>query len=138
MMIYILVIIFQMLLPSKPNMTSERMINFVPFGRITECLNGVHENGTMYLLWHSLILAPLTFSLLILNPNIKLWHLLIISASAGLTIEVIQYSFNTAAACLDDMMMYLIGAAVGIVLKRMIDKIRNITTAGEEYHMLHL
>lgn len=138
MMIYILVIVFEMLIPEKPNLASERQLNFIPFDRILSCLNGSHENGTMYLWWHSLILAPLTFSLLILNPKIKFWHLLIVGGAAGLTIEVIQYSFNTATACLDDIMMYIVGAMVGIIVKRLLDKIRSVLTQGEDKCMLTL
>lgn len=138
MVIYILVIVFRMLIPAKPDLMTERTVNMTLFGRISDCLSGQHENGGMYLWWHSLILAPLTFSLLILNPHIKLWHLAIISGSLGLTIEVIQYSFNTSTACLDDLLMYMIGAVVGVFLKKLIDYVRSLITSGEENCMLSL
>ncbi len=134
--IYILVIVFEMIIPEKPNIASERIVNFIPLDRIRSCLDGTHDNGTMYIMWHCLILAPLTFSLLTLNPGIKWWHLLIICVSFGFTIELLQYSLNTSTACLDDMIMYLIGGLAGALLKYFIDLIRNAFTGGEEKLML--
>lgn len=136
MIIYILVIVFKMLIPQKPNMTSERQMDLILFSRISACIMGTHENGIMYIMWHSLILAPLTFSISILNPKIKMWHLLVIAAATGFTIEMIQYSLNTSTACLDDLIMYIIGAAAGICIKRFIDFLRRLFTAGSDKCML--
>ena len=70
MMIYILVIVFRNLLPYRPHMSEERNFDMRLFGMIGDCLNGTNENGMIYLLWNGLILAPLSFSLMILNPKI--------------------------------------------------------------------
>lgn len=136
MLIYILVIIFRHLLPFRPHMSEERDFNFRLFGRIGECLDGTHENGWMYLFWHGLLLAPLTFSLLILNPKMKWWQLMIISLAFGVTLEILQFSFNTGTICIDDLLLYLFGGMIGIVLKHFIDLIRSAITSGQDKNML--
>lgn len=136
MIIYILVIIFRHLLPYRPHMSEERVFDLRLFGNITECLDGTRENGVLYLWWHSLILAPLSFSLLILNPKIKLWHLTIICFSTGVTLEIIQFALNTGTVCSDDVFLYMLGGAAGFLLKHFLDLIRSAITSGQDRCML--
>ncbi len=136
MMIYILVIVFRNLLPYRPHMSEERNFDMRLFGMIGDCLNGTNENGMIYLLWNGLILAPLSFSLMILNPKMKLWHLTIICFSTGVTFEIIQFALNTGIVCSDDVFLYMFGGAVGFLLKRLIDLIRSAITSGQDKCML--
>ncbi len=135
-LLYLLVIVFRHLLPFRPHMSEERTLDFVLFHRISECLDGTHENGTAYLFWHGLLLAPLTFSLLVLNPKIKWWHLSVISLAVGFTLEVLQFSFNTGAVCTDDLLLYVLGGWMGMLGKYFIDLVRSAITTGQDPHML--
>ena len=136
MIIYILVIVCRHLFPYRPYMSEERNIDLILFHKITECLDGTVENGILYLFWHGLILAPLSFSLLILNPKIKSWHLLIICLSTGATLEIIQFALNTGTVCLDDILLYMLGGAVGFLLKHFIDLVRSAITSEQDKCML--
>lgn len=136
LILYGLVIIFMMIIPYKPHTESPRELDFMIFSRIGDCIKNIHQDGTKYILWHSFILAPLTFYLLVLVPKIKLWHLLIISGTFALTIESLQYLLNTGTACLDDIIMYIIGAVIGIMLKHLIDSVRSVLTSGKDDCML--
>lgn len=136
--IYIMVLVFKQIMPYKPDVVTSRMIFYIPFSKISDCINSVDGSSVVYIIWHCLILAPLTFSLLILNPNIRWWYLLIISAAAGLAIEILQFSLNTSGVYTDDIMMYLVGGVLGMLLKHLIDKIRSAITGGQERTMLSL
>ena len=136
--IYILVLVFKQIMPNKPDVVASRMIYYMPFVKISDCINGVDGSSFAYIIWHCLILLPLTFSLLILNPHIRWWYMLLISFAAGLAIEILQFSLNTGVVYTDDIIMYLVGGVLGIFLKRLIDKIRSVVTAGEETTMLSL
>lgn len=136
LILYSLVIIFMMIIPYRPRTESPREIDFMIFSRIGDCIKNIHEDGTKYILWHNFILAPLTFYLLVLIPKIKLWHLLIISGTFALTVEALQYLLNTGTACLDDIIMYIIGAVIGIMLKHLIDSVRSVLTSGKDDCML--
>lgn len=138
MIIYILVVIFKQIMPNKPNVVTARTIYYIPFVKISDCINGVAGSTITYLIWNSLILMPLTFSLLILNPKMKWWYILIVAFAFGLTIEILQFSLNTATVYTDDMIMYITGGIFGMLLKWGIDKIRFLITAGEEPNMLSL
>ena len=59
-----------------------------------------------------------------------------IAASVGLATEVMQFIFNTGTACTDDVLMLIVGAILGIVIKRSVDKLRSILTNGEDPNML--
>ena len=136
LILYFIIIILKMIIPYKPHTESPREIDFVLFNRITECIKNVHQDGTKYIMWHSFILAPLTFYLLILIPKIRWWHLLIISTTFSITIEALQYLLNTGTACLDDIIMYTVGAVIGILLKHLIDSVRSVLTSGKDDCML--
>ena len=136
LILYAIVIIFKMIIPYNPPTESPRDIDFMIFSRIGDCITNEHQDGTKYILWHNFILAPLTFYLLVLIPDIKFWHLLVISVTFGVTIEVLQYLLNTGTACLDDIIMYLVGAVIGILLKYLIDSIRSVLTSGKDNCML--
>lgn len=136
MMIYILVVVFRQLLPYRPYMSEARSFDMRLFGMIGDCLNGTHENGIVYLLWNGLILAPLSFSLMILNPRMKLWHLTIICFATGVTLEILQFAFNTGIVCSDDVFLYMFGGGTGFLLKHFIDLVRSAITSGQERCML--
>ena len=138
LILYAIVIIFKLILPYKPNPDLPREIEFGLFSRISDCMLNIHDGGIKYILWHSLILVPMSFYLLILIPKISWWQILIIALAFGLTIEVLQYSFNTGIACTDDILMYIVGAVIGILLKHLIDKARSILTSGQDDCMLSL
>ncbi|MGN0469790.1 MAG: VanZ family protein [Acutalibacteraceae bacterium] len=136
LILYGIVLILKMIIPYKPRTESPRELDFMIFSRIGDCIKNIHQDGTKYILWHSFILAPLTFYLLVLIPKIKWWHLLIISGTFGLTVEALQYLLNTGAACLDDIIMYIVGAVIGILLKHLIDSVRSVLTSGKDDCML--
>ncbi len=136
MIIYILVIIFRHLLSYQPHMSEERDFELQLFKRINDCIDGTHENGTLYLLWNGLILSPLSFSLLILNPKIKIWHMTIICFCVGVTLEILQFVLNTGTICSDDILLYMTGGIVGYLLKHFIDLIRSTITSGQDKCML--
>ena len=136
MMIYILVIVFRHLLPYRPYMSEARNFDMRLFGMIGDCLNRTHENGILYLLWNGLLLAPLSFSLMILNPKMKLWHLTIICFATGVTLEIIQFALNTGTVCSDDVFLYMFGGGMGFLLKRFIDLVRSAITSGQDRCML--
>lgn len=138
MIIYILVIVFKQLVPHIPKTTLNRVINYIPFVKIQECLDGFTDGGGLYLLWNGLILMPFTFSLLVLNPRIRWWQTLFISFAAGLAIEVVQFSLNTGTVYVDDIILYMIGGMIGYLLKRIIDVIRFRVSGRQENNMLSL
>ncbi len=138
MIIYVLVIVFKQLIPHYPMLSMNRSIYYVPFVRIQECLENFSEWGGLYLFWNGLILMPLTFSLLVLNPRIRWWQTLFISFAAGLAIEVFQFSLNTGTVYVDDIILYMIGGMIGYFLKRIVDFIRYRVSGKEESNMLSL
>ncbi len=136
--LYLFIILFRQIIPNAPDMVSARKISYLPFAKIQECLATVNEGGIAYLIWHCLILMPLTFSLLILNPKIRWWQLLIISLAFGLTLEILQFSLNTDTVYTDDLLMYLVGGTLGFLLKYLIDGIRSVITGGAERSILSM
>ena len=138
MMIYILVIVFVEIIPKAPDMATNRSILYIPFSRLQECIDNAGEWGIRYMLWNGLILMPLSFSLMVMNQRIRWWHALFISFAAGLTLEIFQFALNTGTVYVDDLLLYIVGSIVGILLKRLIDLIRFRITKGQEGHMLSL
>ena len=136
--LYLFVIVFKQIMPHAPDMVSSRQIGYVPFSKIIACFTAEDKSNILYVVWNSLIIAPLTFCLLILNSRIKLWQVMIISFAFGLTIEIIQFSLNTGTVYVDDLIMYMVGGAVGMALKILIDGIRSLITGREERHFLSL
>lgn len=139
LLLYLMVLLFRQILPVTPNtMAQARDIGYIPFEKIGQCFQTFGDGGALYLLWNGLILAPLSFTLLIFNPRIRWWHILFISFAMGLTLEVLQFSFNTGRVHVDDLILYLIGGMLGMFLKHLIDRLRSFITAGEEKIMLTL
>ena len=138
MILYIMLLIFRHIIPHAPDMTASRNIYYVPLFRIRECLNNAGEWGIRYLLWNGLLLAPLSFSLLIVNPKIRWWQIMFISFAAGLALEVFQFSLNTGTVYIDDLLLYLLGGLIGVWMKKLIDYIRSVFTAGQDRTMLSL
>ncbi len=138
MIIYILVIVFVQILPHAPSVATARTIYYIPFDRIRECWENAAEWGALYLCWNGLILVPLSFSLLILNPKIRWWQIIFISFAFGLALEIFQFSFNTGSVYVDDILLYIVGGLVGFFIKRLIDRIRFLITDGQDSTMLSL
>ncbi len=138
MILYIMVVVFVQILPHMPSTSVQRSIYYVPFTRIQECLDNAAEWGTLYLCWNGLLLMPLSFSLLILNPKIRWWQILFISFAAGLALEIFQFSFSTGTVYVDDILLYLAGGMIGVFIKRLIDYIRSFITVGQDRTMLSL
>ncbi len=133
---YAIIIVFKMVLPYKPSIDTLRYIELMPFARINDCITNIHQNGAEYIIWHSLILVPFSFYLLVLIPRLSWVQIIIVSFSFGITIEILQYSFNTGTACVDDIIMYMVGAVLGLLLKHLIDKTRSVLTMGQDNCML--
>ena len=138
MIIYILILVFRQIIPGKPDMVSNREIYYMPFQKITECFQGENGNSIAYLIWHILVVVPLIFSIMVLIPRIRWWYIVIITLAFGLTIEVLQFSLNTGLVHTDDIILYLFGAVLTIILKRVLDGIRSVITHGEDTTMLSL
>lgn len=135
LVMYVIVIIFKLIMPERPSQ-DERETDLMILSRITQCLNGTHENGIAYIMWHCIVLAPLSFYLSVLVPKLKVWQIVIIAACFGIATEVMQFIFNTATACTDDILMLIVGAVLGILFKKAIDKLRSVITKGEDLNML--
>lgn len=138
LIIYGIVFVFMLIIPSKPDLQSERTIMPLPFSRINECLDEESEHGIAYLIWHCIIFAPLTFHLSVLIPRFRILHGVILAAALGVAVEALQYMLNTGAACLDDILMYIIGAVIGICLKYAVNALRSVLTQGRDSCMLSL
>ncbi len=136
LIIYILVVIFKLIIPAQAAEQEDRQIEWMIFSRISDCLNGTHEHGKAYIVWHCIIFAPIAFFLTVLVPKFKIWHIAIFAAAAGIAVEAMQYILNTAAACTDDILMYIVGALFGFLLKHGIDFIRFFLTHGQDPCML--
>lgn len=138
MIIYILVLVFKQIMPHRPDMINSRSIYYMPLTKIKDCIYGTNGGSTAYLIWHCLILAPFTFSLLILNSKLRWYNILIINLATGLTIEILQFSLNTGIVYTDDFIMYTFSGFAGMILKLLIDKIRYFVTRKEEKNMMSL
>ncbi len=136
LIIYGIVLIFKLIIPVKPKFESERIFYLMPFDMIRNRITDMESDDIVYLLWHLIILMPLTFYLSVLIPKLKVWHSVIIAVSLGLAVEALQFLFNTAAASFDDIVLYISGAVLGIVLKNIIDLMRRFVTGNTDKCML--
>lgn len=136
LVIYVIIVVFRQIIPQSPDLSPEHSIYYVPFERIGECFQEYDNGGITYLLWNTLIVAPLTFSLMILSERIKLLHVLFISFAFGMAIEIFQFAFNTGTVYVDDIILYLIGGLFGFLFKKMLDYLRSLFTIGQDKHML--
>ncbi len=132
---YVLIFIFKLLMPIRPSNDNRELI-WMPLYRIISCFDGTYENGIIYILWHCIVLAPLSFYLSVLVPKFRVWQIAIIAATLGAGVEIMQFILNTASACIDDIIMLMIGAMLGHFVKQAIDKLRSIMTDGEDTYML--
>ena len=138
LVIYGMVLILRMIIPKAPDMQGVRTISFEPFAYIRECLNG-SENGTIFrLIWNGTIFAPLTFYLSVLIPRFRIFHGIILGFVLGIAIEGFQFLFNTGTAYLDDVIIYIIGAVLGICIKYALNGLRYVLSQGRDPCMLTL
>ncbi len=135
LIIYVLIVVFMLVMPDHPAQ-GDRKIDLMILSRITDCINGTHENGVPYIMWHCIVLAPFSLYLSVLVPKFRVWHIIIIAACFGLATEAMQFIFNTGTSCTDDVLMMIIGAITGILFKKAIDKLRSLITKGEDPTML--
>ena len=132
MIIYGIVFLMRLLLSTKPEIMSERQMEIIPFARIIQCFDGSMTNGILYFIWNCIILAPLSFYLSVMVSGFKPIHALIIAFPLGLAVEAVQFLLNTAFVCIDDVLMYCIGALLGVGIKLLFDLIRRILTSGRD------
>lgn len=132
LIVYLITILFRVVIPVKPDMDSERDLLLIPFSMVERCISGEQPAGVEYIIWNCLILAPLTFYLSVMVPKFRIWHSLIIALALGLTLEAFEFILNTGPACVDDLIMYLIGALLGVIIKETIDLMRAIITMNQE------
>ena len=66
------------------------------------------------------------------------WQILFLSFAFGLTLEILQFSFNTGTVYVDDILLYIAGGMIGFFLKRLLDYIRSFITIGQDKTMLSL
>ena len=136
MIVYGIVLIFKLIIPTTPKLEAERSFYIIPFDFIRTIISDIGTDDIVYLLWHLIILMPLTFYLSVLIPKLKVWHSVIIAISLGLAIEALQFLFNTGTASVDDIVLYISGAVLGVVLKNIIDFLRRKMTGGSDKCML--
>lgn len=70
--------------------------------------------------------------------KIRLVPIILIGIAGGAFLELCQLVLNTGSVCLDDIMMYTIGAMLGYGLKLLIEKTRSVLTLGHDANMLKL
>lgn len=136
LIIYGIVLIFKLIIPAKPRPESSREMELMIFSRIASCLAPERENGIQYIVWHCIIFAPLSFYLSVLIPRFRVWHAMILGVAIGLGVEALQYLMNTSTACTDDILMYVLGAVLGVCIKRVVDFARSVLTGGRDVCML--
>ena len=136
MIIYIIAVFFRLIIPMRPQMDLDRYLLPMPFQMVSRCITGEQPKGLEYMIWNCIILAPLTFYISVLVPKFRVWHALIISVALGLTLEMLQFILNTGLVCTDDVIMYILGAILGVVLKAVIDLLRRFVTMGRETTVL--
>ncbi len=138
LIIYGIVLILKMIIPVAPNMQGNREIYPIPFIHIGECLKG-SENGTvLQIIWNGLIFAPLTFYLSVLIPRFKIRHGIILGVILGVAIEGLQFLFNTDTAYIDDIILYIIGAVLGVCIKYAFNGLRSLISNGKDNCMMSL
>ena len=133
--IYVIVFVFKLIMPNRPG-SSSRELELMIFERIGKCLSGEYENGVVYICWHLIFLVPLSFYLAVLVPKFRIWHIALIAALLGISVEIMQFLLNTSTVCTDDVLMLITGAILGFICKFAVNKLRKIITHGEDYNML--
>ena len=134
--IFGIILIMKMILPKAPDNDGDRQLLLGLFDRVGACITGEYESGIKYILFHIIMIMPLTFHLSVMIQKIRVWHIIIIALSFGLTVEALQYIFNTSAACVDDLILYLIGTIAAVLIRAMINELRSVLTCGEDKDML--
>lgn len=136
LIIYGIVLVFKLIIPVKPQIEAERSFYLIPFELIRTKITDIAAGDIVYLIWHLIILMPLTFYLSVLIPKLKVWHCVIISVALGLAMEALQFLLNTGTASVDDIVLYISGAVLGILIKNLIDLLCRIVTGGTDKCML--
>lgn len=138
LIIYGMVLILRMIIPKAPDLLGARTVSLEPLTHINEWLSG-SENGTIFrIIWDSIIFAPLTFYLSVLIPRFRILHGIILGLVLGISVEGLQFLFNTEAAYLDDIILYIIGAILGICIKYAFNGLRYLISQGNDTCMLTL
>ncbi|MCI5654913.1 MAG: VanZ family protein [Candidatus Pseudoruminococcus sp.] len=138
LIIYVMIIFCKDIFPFNSNFSGDRQVVVVPFMRIVKCLTGEHTTGIFYILWHCVLFIPIGFFLPIFISKIRLVPIILIGIASGAFLELCQLVLNTGSVCLDDIIMYTIGAMFGYGLKLLIEKTRSVLTLGHDTNMLKL
>ena len=138
LIIYVMIVFCKDILPFNGDFSGDRQAVAVPFMRIVKCLTGEHTTGIFYILWHCILFIPIGFFLPIFISKIRLVPIILIGIAGGAFLELCQLVLNTGSVCLDDIMMYTIGAMLGYGLKLLIEKTRSVLTLGHDANMLKL
>lgn len=138
LIIYVMIVFCKDILPFNGDFSGDRQVVAVPFMRIVKCLTGEHTTGIFYILWHCILFIPIGFFLPIFISKIRLVPIILIGIAGGAFLELCQLVLNTGSVCLDDIMMYTIGAMLGYGLKLLIEKTRSVLTLGHDANMLKL
>lgn len=138
LIIYIMIIFCKYIFPFDSNFGGERQIVLVPLMRIINCITGEHTTGIFYILWHLTLFVPIGFFLPIFVQKIRLVPIVLIGIAGGSFLELCQLILNTGSVCLDDIIMYTVGAMLGYGLKLLIEKTRSVLTLGHDKNMLTL
>ena len=138
LIIYVMIVFCKDILPFNGDFSGDRQVVAVPFMRIVKCLTGEHTTGIFYILWHCILFIPIGFFLPIFISRIRLVPIILIGIAGGAFLELCQLVLNAGSVCLDDIMMYTIGAMLGYGLKLLIEKTRSVLTLGHDANMLKL
>lgn len=138
LIIYFIIIFCKVIFPYSGTMGEGRTIIIIPFQRIIECINGTHSTGLFYLLWHCILLIPVGFFVPIYIKKANLITVIIAGTATGIFLELCQLILNTGAVCIDDVIMYIIGAIIGYALGLLINKTRSVLTLGHDKNMLEI
>ena len=138
LIIYVMIVFCKDILPFNGDFSGDRQVVAVPFMRIVKCLTGEHTTGIFYILWHCILFIPIGFFLPIFISRIRLVPIILIGIAGGAFLDLCQLVLNAGSVCLDDIMMYTIGAMLGYGLKLLIEKTRSVLTLGHDANMLKL
>lgn len=136
LIIHIMIILCKYILPFESDFGGSRQIVLLPFVRIINCIAGTHPTGFFYILWHCIMLIPTGFFLPIFIKKMKFVPVILVGIGVGSFLELCQLVLNTGSLCVDDIIMYTLGAIAGYGLKLLIEKTRSVLTLGHDKNMM--
>lgn len=104
-----------------------RSYNLIPFGTIWEYLGGeagVSRSMMMYNIAGNIaVFVPLGAYIQVFLKNKAFGKSLLIAMAVSVSIEVIQFAFGIGAADIDDVMLNVLGGAIGILAYKLLRKL---------------